>query len=310
VRADAIGVYGLGFIYVALSALAVGPVRSLRLFGLLGLAAAAIAMYFPTYPPAPPVDKASLHVAGLQTEEWQPAAVAEALDHLATAHPEAQLLVLSEEAFYSPVPQVVRDVIKNHQRYLIAGGRKYISQHEFYNTAFVVGPDGSDVFSQVKSVPVQFMDDCIPASERHVWDSPWGKIGIAICYDAGFARVMDELVAQGACGLIVPTMDATYWGEFERRMLHGRVAPIRAAEYGIPVFGVWSSGISQLVDASGRVVETAGYPGQGETILGDLDLSRPGHIPPDRPLAIVSTCITAMLIAYLAAAKIWSIIAK
>jgi len=52
--------------------------------------------------------------------------------------------------------------------------------------------------------------------------------------------VMDDFVREGAQGLIVPTMDLTHWGEYERRMLHGRMAPIRSAEYGIPTFGVWS----------------------------------------------------------------------
>ena len=195
------------------------------------------------------------------------------------------------------MPPEVREVIKKHQRYLIAGGRKYLSQKVYENTAFVIGPDGTDIFSQAKSVPVQFMSDGLPAAERRVWDSPWGKIGIAICYDAGYASVMDDFVRQGACGLIVPTMDATYWGEFERRMLHGRLAPVRSAEYGIPTFGVWSSGVSQLVDRSGAIVATAAYPGQGEMISGSFDLARPGHIPLDRPLALATVAATAYLLA-------------
>ena len=53
-----------------------------------------------------------------------------------------------------------------------------------------------------------------------------------------------------------------YYFPYERRMLHGRMAPIRSAEYGIPTFGVWSCGESQLTDRFGRVIATAGYPGQ------------------------------------------------
>ena len=303
VRLAAIGVYGLGFVYMAMAALAVGSSRPLRILGGAGLIVAAVLMYVPAYPP-PSSAEAALHVAGLQAEEWQAPAIADALDHLATTHPEAQLLVLSEGAFFSPVPKVVRDVVSKHHVYLIAGARKYVSQHEYFNTAFVVGPDGSDAFSQVKSVPVQFMNDGTPATERRVWDSPWSKIGIAICYDAGYARVMDAFVRQGACGLIIPTMDATYWGQFERRMLHSRVAPIRSAEYGIPTFGVWSSGISQLVDRSGQIISTAGYPGQGETITGSFDLSRAGRIPLDRPLAIASMVATALFTCYLIVQRI------
>jgi apolipoprotein N-acyltransferase len=303
VRWNTLGVYGLGFIYMATAALSVGPRPRLRLAGAMGLVVLAVLMYLPDHTPI--ADDSALHVAGIQAEEWKPRDVAEALDRLATAHPEAQLLVLSECAFFGRVPPEVRDVVRKHQRYLIAGGRKYLSQNIYENTAFVVGPDGNDIFSQVKSVPVQFMSDGLPATERRVWDSPWGKIGIAICYDACYANVMDDFVRQGACGLIVPTMDAMSWGEFERRMLHGRVAPVRSAEYGIPTFGVWSSGVSQLVDRSGGLVATAGYPGQGEMIAGSFDLGRTGHLPPDRPLALATLAGTGLFIGYLVVERIW-----
>jgi predicted amidohydrolase len=198
------------------------------------------------------------------------------------------------------VPQVVRDIVKKHGRYLIAGGVKPIPNNQFYDTAFVIGPDGRDVFDQAKSVPVQFMDDGLPAPERHVWDSPWGKIGIAVCYDISYARVMDDFVRKGAQGLIVPTMDTAYWGGYERRMLHGRLAPVRSAEYGIPTFGVWSSGESQLVDRFGRVIAKAAYPGQGDMIAGPFLLRSPGHVPPDRIFALVATAITAAFVLWLA----------
>jgi apolipoprotein N-acyltransferase len=237
-------------------------------------------------------------VAGVQTEFWEVADVVRALDELATAHPEAQILVLSEYAFAEGVPTEIRDVVRKHRRYLIAGGRDRITGGGYYNTAFVIGPNGEDAFKQGKSVPVQFMNDGLPAPEQLVWESPWGKIGIAICYDLCFARVMDDFVRQGARGLIIPTMDVADWGEFERRMLHGRAAPVRSAEYGIPTFGVWSSGVSQLTDRHGRVVATAGYPGQGETIVGSFDLSHPGDVPPDRPIALASLLGTALFIGY------------
>jgi apolipoprotein N-acyltransferase len=296
VRYVALGVYGLGFVYMLLSAIAVAPSRWLRTTGAVGLAAAAVLMYWPALPAES--NDAPLHVAGVQTEQWESSDVARALDDLATSHPEAQILVLSEYAFSDSVPAEVRDVVIKHGRYLIAGGRVRLSDGGYYNAAFVIGPDGSDVFQQVKSVPVQFMSDGLPATEWRVWESPWGKIGIAICYDFCFAKVMDDFVRQGASGLIIPTMDVAQWGEFERRMLHGRTAPVRSAEYGIPTFGVWSSGVSQLTDRHGRLVATAGYPGQGETIAGSFDLSRPGRIPPDRFIARASLVGTGLFIAY------------
>ena len=292
-----IGVYGLGFVYMLLAALSVGELKWQRLTGAAGLVVAAILMYalpWPTLPHNVPV-----HVAGVQTESWAAADIAKALDSLAVEHPEAQILVLSECAFPDAVPAEVREVITKHKRYLVAGGWAPVGEGGFYNTAFVVGPDGKDLFSQAKSMPVQFMDDGTPAAVRNVWESPWGKIGIAICYDACYASVMDDFVRQGARGLIIPTMDVTEWGEFERRTLHGRIQPVRSAEYGIPTFGVWSSGVSQLTDRAGKVIATAGYPGQGETLAGSFDLSRAGRVPPDRYLGWASLIATGLFVGFL-----------
>ncbi|MDB5300599.1 MAG: nit2 [Phycisphaerales bacterium] len=298
VRLLAVGVYGLGFTYAVVAAMVVGRHAVARIVGCLASLALAVLMYWPALPASPQTD-APLHVAGVQLEgpgEWS---AATALDRLATAHPEAQVLVLSEYTFHRPVPAMVREVVRKHRRYLVAGGIKERGDGRFYDTAFVIGPDGREVFEQGKSVPVQFMADGLPAEGRRVWESPWGRIGIAVCYDVSYARVMDDFIRQGAGGLIVPTMDLASWGGFERRMLHGRLAPVRSAEYGVPVFGVWSSGESQLTDRQGRVIARAGYPGQGEMIAGAFDVRQPGRVPPDRPLAMAATLATGAFILYL-----------
>jgi apolipoprotein N-acyltransferase len=298
VRQAWIGVYGLGFLYALFAALLIGPGRSHRAIGLAGLLVAAGSMYYPRYNGSK--SDTPLHVAGVQLESPDARAAARALEELAVGHPEAQILVLSEYSFFGPVPPEVRKVIRKHRRYLIAGGVRQLSDDQRYNTAYVIDPDGRDIFEQVKSVPVQLMNDGLPAERRRVWESPWGKIGIAVCYDLSYVRVMDDFVRQGAQGLIIPTMDVRDWGEYERRMLHGRVAPIRSAEYGIPTFGVWSSGVSQLTDAGGQVIATAGYPGQGEMIAGPFDLSRVGRVPPDRMLADFAMMITGAFVLMLA----------
>jgi apolipoprotein N-acyltransferase len=302
VRFERIGVYGLGFLYVTAASMVVYGSRKVRFAGLAASVLLAAMMYVPA--PVRSTVPGSLNVAGVQLEEPDEQQAASALDRLAIAHPEAQVLVLSEYSFLGPVPQSVRDVVRKHRRYLIAGGMKLLPGEKFFDTAFVIAPDGRDLFEQPKSVPVQLMDDGLPAPDRHVWDSPWGKIGIGVCYDISYARVMDDFVRQGAQGIIVPTMDPAKWGQYERRMLHGRLAPVRAAEYGIPIFGVWSSGESQLVDRRGRIIATANYPGQGQMIAGPFDLRDRGSIPPDRLLAIGSMAATALLILLLAYRKL------
>ena len=140
------------------------------------------------------------------------------LNDLIRSHPDAELVVLSEYTFDGPVPAAVRDWCRKNRRYLVVGGKDPAPGGNFYNTAFVIGPDGDIVFRQVKAVPIQFFKDGLPAPEQKLWDSPWGKIGICVCYDLSYTRVTDRLVKLGAEALIVPTMDVADWGQAPARI--------------------------------------------------------------------------------------------
>lgn len=124
-------------------------------------------------------------------------------------------------------------------------------------------------------------------------------LGLGICYDLSYGRVMDRLVEAGAQALIIPAMDAEDWGEHEHR-LHSKVAPVRAREYGIPIFRLASSGISQHVDRRGRVIASAPFPGQGERLAGKIIFAGPGSLPLDRYLALPAVAAVASLLLYLA----------
>ena len=254
-----------------------------------------------------------IKVAGVQLEFPGPPEVLTALDRVTKAHPEAELLMLSEYTFDGPVPDSVKAWCQRNRKWLVVGGKEVIHpgdspnadaalkpkmyglmqppapSERYFNTAYVIGTNGEVAFAQAKSVPIQFFKDGEPAREQRLWDSPWGKIGIAICYDLSYRRVMDELIRQGARALLIPTMDVEQWGEHEHQ-LNARMARIRAAEYGVPIFRIASSGISQLVDASGREQVTAAYPGPGDIIAGDLRLRKiSGRVPLDSWLAPACT---------------------
>jgi predicted amidohydrolase len=192
------------------------------------------------------------------------------------------------------VPERISAWCRENGRYLVVGGKDPAPGGKYYNTAFVVGPDGKVLFRQVKAVPIQFFKDGLPASEQRLWDSPWGKIGICICYDLSYTRVTDQLVRLGAQALIVPTMDQADWGEAQHA-LHARVAPVRSAEYGIPIFRLASSGISQHADATGRVRGKAPCPGDGAILAGQLALAEPGRLPLDRWLGPFAAGLTGVL---------------
>jgi apolipoprotein N-acyltransferase len=307
-----LGVYGVGFVAAAWSSLfLVLPARRILSFA---LPAAAIGLVLPLLLAGAAKPKSPLptvRIAGIQLEFPDPSQIVPALDRvlaadrkLQTGHGETRplpglsLLVLSEYTLDGEPSDALREWCRTNQKFLIVGGKQALGTTNFYNTAFVIAPSGAIVFKQVKCVPIQFFADGRPAPEQQVWDSPWGKIGLCVCYDLSYTRVTDELVRQGAQLIIAPTMDVAEWGRRQHE-LHARVAPVRAAEYGIPIFRLASSGISQGVNRKGRTTAGAPFPGAGEILFFDARIAGKGSLPGDRWFAPACVGITTVFLAWL-----------
>jgi len=240
-----------------------------------------------------------VNIVGIQMEFPPAGILPKALDAALAKNTSAQIFVLSEYTLNTPPPDALKDWCREHSKFVVVGGEAPATNGNYYDTAFVIGTNGDIVFSQGKCVPIQFFHDGLPAPKQSLWNSPWGKIGFCVCYDLSYTRVTDELVRQGAQLLIVPTMDVEYWGRHQHE-LHTRVAPVRAAEYGIPIFRLASSGISQAVAADGSVVAQAPMPGTDATLAAELRLFPSGGMRPlDRYLAPICTFVTGLLIAFM-----------
>ncbi len=311
-----LGMYGIGFVALAITLLLcfalpdvtkhLTPKRFVIALFVLGVLAA---VFLPSTVSHLP--RANLVVGGVQLEFPNERDVRQSLDQVLAmqsqirlravrASTNVDLIVLSEYTLDGEPTPALTNWCRANQKFLIVGGRDSSPGSNYYNTAFVISTNGEVVFKQAKSVPIQFFKDGLPAFEQKVWESPWGKIGICICYDLSYTRVTDELVRQGAQMLIVPTMDVAEWGQHQHE-LHARVAPVRAAEYGIPIFRLASSGISQGVNKSGRVQSSAPFPGEGEVIVFGAVLPKGGgSLPLDRYLAPVCVRVTGLFISWLA----------
>ncbi|HXF11194.1 MAG TPA: nitrilase-related carbon-nitrogen hydrolase, partial [Desulfuromonadaceae bacterium] len=290
-----LGMYGLGFsifVLIALLSLKI-KLRPTELLAIFFIGFIALAMFLPAFS-GPPPPKVS--VAGVQLEFPSQGVLPKILDGALAKNTNADIFVLSEYALEGGVPDSLKDWCRTNSRYLVVGGKDIVTNHIYYNTAFVVGTNGDIVFKQAKSVPIQFFDDGLPAAKQELWNSPWGKIGICICYDLSYTRVTDELVRQGAQLLIVPTMDVSEWGRHEHE-LHARVAPTRATEYGVPIFRLASSGISQAVNRRGGAVASIPFEKQDEVLAATLQMPRShGVLPLDRRLAPLCTGISAIIL--------------
>jgi len=300
---DYIGVYGVAFLImfaIAIFLLLSAKKAFLPKIVLLLLLAAAVNIR------ATPPDASTQHkgpfVVAVQVEPAvakEPSSIEETLSYLDLAiekHPNADIVSMPEVTFLTPPPSEILSWCEQNQRYIIVGGLRNISPEsdDTYNTAFVISPEGKIVFEQAKSTPVPFLDTSLPAKEQNLWNSPWGKIGICICWDMSFTRVTDKLVKLGAQALIVPSADLFEWGSHEQ-YLHARVTPVRAAEYSLPIFRVCNA-ISQLTSPTGQVLTSTSSPSPGKIVAGHLLLKKKGSIPIDRIIAPLSTILTAMII--------------
>ena len=314
-----LGMYGTGFVMVFAFALLMQLKREhldrVRLIHLIFFMAAVwllAALLLPAYTKMKRFFP-NVAIAGVQLEFPTPDDVRLSLNNILTAQTNIQLgfsrvatnadlIVLSEYTLDGEPTLELKDWCRRNQKFLIVGGKDSLSGTNYYNTAFVISTNGDVVFKQVKSVPIQFFKDGLPAPEQKLWDSPWGKIGICICYDLSYTRVTDELIRQGAQMLIVPTMDVVDWGRHQHE-LHARVAPVRAAEYGIPIFRVASSGISQGVNWKGGVQASAPFEGEGEILFFGARLTPglKGSLPLDRWLAPFCVVVTGVFVLWLVA---------
>jgi apolipoprotein N-acyltransferase len=292
-----LGTYGVGFLVATVAVCLWLSWQQRRWLGVAGALTAAVVLLCLPVLMRRQGDGAvrQLRVAGVQREFPGLPEVLEDLERMRQAAPEAELLVLSEYTFDGPVPERVLGWCRKHRRHLIAGGKEPVGESNYFNTVFVVDPSGNVVFKQGKSVPIQFFRDGLPAPVQDVWNSPWGNIGIAVCYDLSYRRVIDRLVGMGAEALIIPTMDVAEWGKRQHH-LHGRMGPMRAREYRLPVLRVCSSGISQIIDASGSVLANAPFPGQGNIVQGELCLRGTGRVPWDHWLAPACVILTVLAV--------------
>lgn len=171
-----------------------------------------------------------------------------------------------------PAIEMLAASAREHQAFICAAGDTQLptgGSCPFDNVAWLIGPDGNVVARQLKAVPIPFFRDGNPARTQEVADTPYGRVGIYICYDGTFTDVPRRLVDLGADLLLAPVMDVQEWPAQERQE-HADVAIFRAIELRRCVVRAASSGISQVIDATGRVTAVRTKEQGAGTLFGSV----------------------------------------
>jgi len=105
-----------------------------------------------------------------------------------------------------PSARAIMDVCRETGTHAVVGFIER-SEENYYNAAMLVGPKGLVGSYRKIHLPFLGVDRFLAPGDRpfHVFDLPFGKVGINICYDASFPEASRVLKLLGAELIVLPT---------------------------------------------------------------------------------------------------------
>lgn len=187
-----------------------------------------------------------------------------------------------------PAQQMLAAAARENRCWLVGGSICEEENGRYYNTSYVYDPAGNLIAKHRKvhlfDIDIKggqyFKESDVlsPGEQLTVFDSPWGKIGLAICFDIRFADMAAQMVDAGARLLIYPasfnmSTGPRHWELlFRARAMDGQcysvgVAPARVEDAS---YVSWAHSI--VVDPWAQVVCDLGTAAQTRVVSIDLDV--------------------------------------
>lgn len=160
-----------------------------------------------------------------------------------------------------------------------------VSDTKTANRSFVIGPDGAITARYSK---VHLFDVDLDGGESYresasvaggdsavLAQTPWGRIGLSICYDVRFPRLYRNLAQAGAFAFTVPSAFTVPTGQahwhvlLRARAIENGAFVIAPAQGGIHGNGRKTYGHSLIIDPWGTVLAEAGT--EPDVIFADID---------------------------------------
>ncbi|MFY9607413.1 MAG: carbon-nitrogen hydrolase family protein [Blastocatellia bacterium] len=180
------------------------------------------------------------------------------------------------EPMDGPSTEAIAEVCKRTGAYVVAG---FIERDgaSFYNAAMLVGPDG--VIGTYRKVHLPFLgvDRFLTPGDKpfRVFDLPFGRIGINICYDASFPEAARALKLLGAELIVLPTNWPTGAWRTAEFIINSRACENHVNFAAVNRCGVergWEFiGRSKVTDVNGDTIAEAGREGE-QMLIVDIEL--------------------------------------
>ncbi|WP_324049227.1 carbon-nitrogen hydrolase family protein [Aeromonas caviae] len=187
-----------------------------------------------------------------------------------------------------PIQQQLSDWAKSHGIWLVAGAMPtaIAGADHIHTSTLVFDPDGElkGNYHKIHLFDVDVADNhgryresetFSPGDQPVLVDSPFGPLGLSICYDLRFPELYRQLARAGARVLLVPAAFTAVTGEahweplLRARAIENQCYVVAANQGGTHETGRQTWGHSMVIDPWGRVLACRAS-GQG-TVLAPLD---------------------------------------
>lgn len=139
---------------------------------------------------------------------------------------------------------------------------------KYYNIASYIDGHGIQHYTKTH---IHWTENFVPGRELKLFETPWGKIGITICFDAAFSETWRALALKGAQVIVnISAVPADFPVEYIWRRLAG--AAINNQVYVIYANrpGFLFSGHSAIFDPTGACIATTGK--RESIVKAEIDL--------------------------------------
>ncbi|MBI3354151.1 MAG: apolipoprotein N-acyltransferase, partial [Nitrospirae bacterium] len=163
---------------------------------------------------------------------------------------------------------------KQNSVYLLIGSPAMKGRDGLLNSAYLISPKGDVLYryDKIHLVPfgeyvpltnilffinkmVEGIGDFVPGEDYTIMKTDGARFGVVICYEIIFPELVREFVKRDANLMVTITNDA-WFGVSSAPYQHFSMAVFRAVENRVPVIRAANTGITGIIDASGRIIKT------------------------------------------------------
>ena len=202
---------------------------------------------------------------------------------------DAEQVEISEEQGQGRIQEFLSAQAKENQVWIIAGTLPIKSENanKVYAACFVYNDKGEqvsrydkihlfDVYLEATSETYHESETLDAGKNIVVIETPFGKVGLAICYDLRFPELFRQLVLQGAEIIVVPSAFTASTGKahwdllLRARAVENLCYVVASAQGGYHVSGRETYGHSMIVDPWGTVIDC--LPNGSGYVIADIDI--------------------------------------